>query len=359
MSNDPSQRQDDTASESALKQGVFLHTGWRSAGTWIWSRLRALETVTGFYEPLSNVLADLSFADVSAVRPTLTSGHPPLAAPYFDEYRPYLQEGARGVAGYRKRFGTDRFAREPDAEFPALQGYLRSLCERSVEQGKTPVLKFCRSSGRLPWLKRAFPEALHVSVLRNPASQFASGWLLNQQWSNPFFVAAPFRVLGLNQSEPLVRQAIAVCGVSLPPVAPSSEDAYAMACEQYARTAEGNNAYRAFIALWILCALRMAEGVDLLIDVDRLGQSRDYAAALRAEFDAHTGLSPDFASARDLVEETKRSAPRMAGIDGRSMRAVHSAALKFLKTHGGADTAFAELIREKMVLANELTEQWR
>jgi hypothetical protein len=343
----------------AARQAVFLHTGWRSAGTWVWSRLRELDAVTGFYEPLSNVLADLSLADVSASRPTLTSGHPPLAAPYFEEYRPFLQDGARGVAGYRKHFSLDRFASVPDTEFPALQAYLNSLCVHTVEQGRVPVFKFCRSSGRLPWLKQAFPAAMHVGVLRNPASQFASGWLLSQQWSNPFFVAAPFRVLGLNQADPLVKQAIDICGVSLPPAVSMSDDAYAMACEQYARTAEGNNAYRAFIALWILAALRMTQGVDLLIDIDRLGQSREYAAGLRAEFQAQSGVSPDFGNARDLVEETRRSAARIAGIDGRSMRAVHSAALKFLKAQSSLDASLVEVVREKMVLANELTEQWR
>ncbi|WNC92182.1 hypothetical protein RI103_28320 [Paraburkholderia sp. FT54] len=355
-SNDPS---NDAARSSALKQAVFLHTGWRSAGTWVWSRLRELDSVTAFYEPLSNVLADLSLADVSASRPTLTSGHPPLEAPYFDEYRPFLQEGARGVNGYRRSFSLDRFASVPDVEFPALQAYLRNLCERTAEQGRVPVFKFCRSSGRLPWLKQAFPQAMHVGVLRNPASQFASGWLLSQQWSNPFFVAAPFRVLGLNQADPLVRQAIEFCGVSLPPSASASNDAYAQACEHYARTAEGNNAYRAFVALWILCALRMAGSVDLLIDIDRLGASRDYAADLLAGFETQSGLSPDFGSARDLVEETRRGASRMSGIDGRAMRTVHSAALKFLKAHVGADTAFVEVVREKMVLANELTDAWR
>ncbi|MFM0395514.1 hypothetical protein [Paraburkholderia phytofirmans] len=362
LSNGPSNGpSNDAAQNSALtlKQAVFLHTGWRSAGTWVWSRLRELDTVTAFYEPLSNVLADLSLADVSASRPTLTSGHPPLDAPYFDEYRPFLRDGALGVDGYRRGFSLDRFASIPDAEFPAMQAYLRNLCERTTEQGSVPVFKFCRSSGRLPWLKQAFPQAMHVGVLRNPASQFASGWLLSRQWSNPFFVAAPFRVLGLNQADPLVRQAIEICGVSLPPSAPTSDNAYAMACEQYARTAEGNNAYRAFVALWILCALRMAGGVDLLIDMDRLGTSRDYAAGLRAGFETQSGLSPAFGSARDLVDETRRGAARMSGIDGRAMRAVHSAALKFLKAQGAADAAFVEVIREKMVLANELTDAWR
>lgn len=342
-----------------MKQGVFLHTGWRSAGTWVWSRLRSLESVTGFYEPLSNVLAELSLDDVSACRPTLTSGHPPLEAPYFAEYKPLLREGARGVAGYSKRFGTDRFAPSPDAEFPALQAYLQRLNDLAAEQGRVPVFKFCRSSGRLPWLKQAFPHALHAAVLRNPASQFASGWLLRQQWSNAFFVAAPFRVLGLNQSEPLVRQAIEACGVSLPPVTPTSDDAYAMACEQYAQTAEGNNAYRAFVALWALCSLRMAHGVDMVIDMDQLGQSGEYAVQLRAEFEAQAGLSPDFSGARNLVDETKRSAARMSGVDGRAMRTVHSSALKFVKAQSGVDAALVERIREKLILANELVDAWR
>ncbi|SMG57702.1 hypothetical protein [Paraburkholderia susongensis] len=348
-----------TTPTGPLKQAVFLHTGWRSAGTWVWSRLRELDRASGFYEPFSNVLAELSLADVAASRPTLTSGHPPLAAPYFDEYRPFLREGTRGVAGYDRRFSTDRFARDPDAQFPALQAYLRNLCERSVEQGRVPVFKFCRSGGRLPWLRQAFAQAMHVGVLRNPASQFASGWLLRQQWSNPFFVAAPFRVLGLNQQDPLVREAIRMCAVSLPPLASLPDDAYAMACEQYARTVEGENAYRAFVALWILCALRMGEGVDLLVDMDRLGQSREYAAGLSASFTAQCGLAPDFTSARDLVDETRRSAARMKGIDGGAMRVVHSAALKFLKAQGGIDASFVEAVREKMVLANELTEAWR
>jgi hypothetical protein len=313
----------------------------------------------GFYEPLSNVLAELSLDDVSACRPTLTSGHPPLAAPYFAEYQPLLRADVRGVAGYSKRFGTDRFGRAPDAEFPALQAYLNRLTELAAQQGRSPVFKFCRSSGRLPWLKHAFPQAMHAVVLRNPASQFASGWLLRQQWSNAFFVAAPFRVLGLNQSEPLVRQAIEACGVSLPPVPLTSDDAYAIACEHYAQSAEGNNAYRAFVALWALCALRMAEGVDLVIDMDRIGQSRDYAAELRAAFEAQAGVSADFSSARDLVEETKRSAGRMNGIDGGAMRAVHSAALKFIKAQDGVDAALVERVREKLVLANELVEPWR
>lgn len=346
--------------ESLTSKGIFLHAGWRSAGTWVWSRFRALPAVTAYYEPLHPILGDLSLADVAAVGPAFTSGHPALSEPYFDEYRALIR--ANGVEGYKKSFATDRFGSAPDSTFPAVQSYLRNLCDTAISQNKTPVFKFCRSSGRLAWFKAAFPDMLHASVLRNPASQFASGWMLLQQWSNPFFVAAPFRVLGLNKAEPVVQQVIELCGVRLPAAPVTSADDYATLCEQYVRTVDGDNAYRAFMAMWILSAARMAQGADLIIDQDKLGGSKDYGLALRAEFAKHTDVSPDFSSARNLVEETRRSATRMKGVDGRAARPVHSSAQKFMVSQKNSLTlqsAVTELVREKLVLASELSEQWR
>lgn len=354
--------QDAVLQEKGLSRGIFLHTGWRSAGTWVWSRFRALQTVTAFYEPLHPILGDLRAADIPALEPTWTSGHPTLTAPYFTEYRPFIQDNSHGVAGYRKSFSTDRFGPVPDAGFPALQAYLQNLCDQTTNQGKTPVFKFCRSLGRLPWFKSAFPEVMHAVVLRNPASQFASGWLLYQQWSNPFFVAAPFRVLGLNQAEPIVKQVIEVCGVRLPPAPVTSIDEYAAACEQYVRNVEGDNAYRAFLALWILCALRSVGNADLLVDLDRLGQSPEYASALRTQVRTQVDITPGFNGARDLVAETRRNAVRMKGIDGRMIRPIHASALNFVasqKGSMGSATDVTEVIKEKLALALDLSEQWR
>lgn len=349
-----------TPREPSGSKGIFLHAGWRSAGTWIWSRFRVLPTVTAYYEPLHPILGDLSLADVPAVGPAFTSGHPALSEPYFDEYRSLIT--AQGVEGYRKSFATDRFGGDPDSTFAAVQGYLRHLCDTAISHGNTPVFKFCRSSGRLPWLKAAFPDMLHASVLRNPASQFASGWTLLQQWSNPFFVATPFRLLGLNQMDPVVRQVIELCGVRLSAAPVTSADEYAALCEQYVRTVDGDSAYRAFMAVWILSAARMAQSADVIIDQDRLGGSKEYVTELRETFAAQTRLMPDFSGVRNLVEETRRGSTRMKGVDGRSMRPVHSAAQKFMvsqKASLGLRSDITELVREKLVLANELSEQWR
>lgn len=344
-------------------RGIFLHAGWRTAGTWLWSRFRALESVDAFYEPLSSVIGELSAADIGDIRPTSNSGHPSMSKAYFDEYRPLLQSTERGVRGYRKSFAVDQFGTQPDADFPALKTYLNDLCETSSSQGKIAVLKFCRSQGRMPWLKEAFPDVMHVGILRNPASQFASGWLLRQQWRNAFFVAAPFRVLGLQHSEPMVRQVIAECGVKLPPVSPTSYDAYAAACDRYAQTVEGSEAYRAFIALWILCVWRTLQSADVVVDTDLLGQSPDHASELAAQFRAGTGLVPDLSATRDLVGEAKRNVRRMSAIDGRVLRPINSAALKFLlrqldKTDR-VQADLAETVRKKVALANDIAEEWR
>ncbi|WP_309477061.1 hypothetical protein [Trinickia acidisoli] len=344
-------------------RGIFLHTGWRSGGTWLWSRFRALESVSALYEPLGELLGELSVADIPSIRPDYTSGHPSMRSPYYEEYRPFMRKAGRGVNGYRKNFGIDRFGDIPGDDFSALCAYLKDLCDISAENGKVPVLKFCRSQGRTPWLKRAFPNVMHMGLLRNPAAQFASGWMLRQEWRNPFFVAAPFRVLGLNQSEPIVRQAIATCGVKLPRVETASDEAYTAACAHYAQTVEGVEAYRAFVALWIVSAWRMLNDVDLLLDADRLGQSPAYAAGLRSEFQAATGVAPDFSAARNLVDEATRNAQRMSEIDGRLLRSINFLAQKFLlaqmEASGSSQSPIAEIVRQKLLLADEISGQWR
>lgn len=360
----PLDQQSPVEAKAQSVQGIFLHAGWRTAGTWLWSRFRALESVNAFYEPLSSLVGELTSADIPDIRPTYNSGHPPLSSAYYEEYRPFLQSStARGVRGYRKSFAVDQFGSRPDEGFPALQAYLNDLCETSAGQGKIAVLKFCRSLGRTPWLKEAFPEVMHVGILRNPASQFASGWLLRQQWRNAFFVAAPFRVLGFQQHEPIVRQVITECGVKLPPVAPTSYDAYAAACDHYAQTVEGSDAYRAFIAHWILCAWRMLKSADLVVDMELLGQSPDYASQLGAQFRESTGLMPDLGATRDLADEAKRNVRRMSAIDGRVLRPINSSALKFLFAQldrtDRLQADLAETVRKKVALANDIADEWR
>jgi len=52
----------------------------------------------------------------------------------------------------------------------------------------------------------------------------------------------------------------------------------------------------------------------------------------------------------------------MKGIDGRLIRPIHASAFNFMtsqKGSMGSRTHVAEVIREKLALARELSEQWR
>ena len=81
--------------------GIFLHSGWRSCGTWMWERLREHPGIRGFYEPLHEDLGTLKPRDVGLLRPdSWQSGHG-TGAPYFAEFAPMLQKrgGVRGQRG--------------------------------------------------------------------------------------------------------------------------------------------------------------------------------------------------------------------------------------------------------------------
>jgi hypothetical protein len=164
----------DTTS-SPTSAPVFLHTGWRTAGTWLWSRFREIPGTHCFYEPLHEALAGLSQDEIARVSSnSWASGHPALTRPYYHEYAGLLNADGIGVRQYRKAFAIDRLLCPPEMWLAGLRDYLGGLIVAARENDAVPVLKFCRSTGRMAWMRRNFPQAVHVAVLRNPASQWAS-----------------------------------------------------------------------------------------------------------------------------------------------------------------------------------------
>ncbi|MFC5429762.1 hypothetical protein ACFPTO_13285 [Paraburkholderia denitrificans] len=72
---------------------------------------------------------------------------------------------------------------------------------------------------------------------------------------------------------------------------------------------------------------------------------------------------PDLSATRNLVGAAKRNVRRMSAIDGRVLRPINSAALKFLfKQLDKTDPLqadIAETVRKKVALANEIADEWR
>ncbi|MEF8766148.1 hypothetical protein, partial [Stenotrophomonas sp. A3_2] len=114
-----------------------------------------------FYEPLHEALAGLTLAEIDRnSAASWPSGHP-VGAPYFQEYAPLLARRA-GATGFQPRFSYHDHFLLPRAPDGALSAWLHGLVEEAHCADALPVLKFCRSLGRVGWMRRRFPRALHI-----------------------------------------------------------------------------------------------------------------------------------------------------------------------------------------------------
>jgi len=274
---------------------VFLHTGWRTRGTWIWSRFRALADTTCFYEPLAEELARLSPAAIEAVHPeSWPSGHSRLQQPYFTEFRPLLKTVARGVLHYDPAFAVTGFFAEPDAAMPDLRDYIELLLWTARAEGGQPVLKFCRSLGRIGWMQRNFPQAIHIALIRSPLAQFISAQRQFQRHDNLYFLAMPLLLLAMHRDVADVAAAVRHLAVALPSL-PSgvSVRASLAACTAHLRRSEPLAWYRGFLAFWMVTAASIPDTTDLIIDSDLLTNSADYRRQCEIDLATLTGRTVD------------------------------------------------------------------
>ncbi|WP_118178473.1 hypothetical protein [Paraburkholderia phosphatilytica] len=286
-------------------QAVFLHTGYRTAGTWLWSCFRRLDEVAAWYEPLHEMLATIDHAKIAtSTADSWRSGHPALDAPYFAEFSRFLRPGGVGIAGYEARFAIDRLDGEAEPEdAAAIKAYVRTLIAASEHDGRMPVFKFCRSLGRLPWFHRTFADAAHIVVLKNPVSQWQSCWQLLAKHRNAHFVAVPFAVLSFNRDDPVVRRTLDALRVTLPDVpAPSALEHRDIVVHtltyfsQYVASLAPLDAYRGFLAHWLLSLRHVAMHADAIFDCDLASWSPHYLQSAQRWVQRLTGLAPTFPS---------------------------------------------------------------
>ncbi len=324
---------------------VFLHTGWRTRGTWLWSRFRALAGTTCFYEPLTEDLATLSPAAIEAVDPeSWSSGHPPLHRPYFAEFRPLLKTVARGVRQYDRTFAVAGFFAEPDAAMPDVRDYIELLLRTAYAEGGQPVLKFCRSVGRIGWMQRNFPQAIHVAVMRNPLAQFISAQRQFQRHDNPYFLAMPLLLLAMHRDVPEVAAAVRHLAVALPSLpSGASLRASLAACAAHLRRSEPVAWYRGFLAFWMVTAASTPETIDLIIDSDLLTNSADYRRQCGIDLATVSGRTVDLG---DTLRGAGRDASMLAtsGLCRAELWQAHAAAAAFLAERAGDAWADSPLL---------------
>ncbi len=314
-------------SQAAPARAVFLHAGWRSRGTWLWDRLRAAPGAKAYYEPLHEDLAVLTRQAIGHFRPdSWGSGHGE-SAPYFQEFAGLLGPRGRGVRLYQRRFAFDDFFLPPDRPDSLLESYLSELLARAHAEGRQPVLKFCRSLGRVGWMMHRFPDALHTVLLRDPASQWRSSRRQMDIDGNRYFVLAPFLIMARNPGQTLLADAMARLNVPTPARISLDPGVTVTATWRHVQRLDWAQRYRGFLAVWAATAVAaLASGADI-VDADSVGADPAHRHAVEARF-ATAGLAVDLLPSR---------APEPAGAwqgnaaEARDAAAAALAALDFVQ----------------------------
>ncbi len=153
---------------------IMIHSLFRSGSTYIFNVFRRSSAGYWCYqEPLHEVFADHSQeapwrAQSSGGPRTSELRHPSLDRPYFWEFThcaDFIQ------SRYRKEFAFDTFfLNQHDDVLSDLRSYIEGLAERATGR---PVYQFCRSIGRMAWLRQQF-DAVHLHLWRNPWDQWWS-----------------------------------------------------------------------------------------------------------------------------------------------------------------------------------------
>ena len=309
-----------------------------------------------FYEPLHGILARGREALMALRADAWASGHPHMEAPYFSEFLPLLKESG-GVRHYDPGFEMDRFDVDADAELPELKWYLDSLLSAAKERRKVAVLKFCRSMGRLRWMMRAFPDAAHVVVLRNPAAQWASSWSQMSKHGNPWFVAAPYRVLGANLGSARVRGIMGALECDVPDFHAVISQPSEEGCIERVKSVPLDLSYRVWIAHWTLSAMSVNQGISAIVDSDLLSVSRQYADLCTGQLHRVTRLKPVVSNAHPAItSQDQRPLIDWMGLDDEPVHHWHRKVAGFVQTEIGNDAsermAFS-VIQSKFAMADE------
>ncbi|HEY1560562.1 MAG TPA: hypothetical protein VGF71_06705 [Caulobacteraceae bacterium] len=268
---------------------VFLHGMWRSGTTFVWSRFRAAEGVTAYFEPLGPALARLTPRRIGREgwRDAMArSRHPLMDQPYFAEYEPLMR--GRGVRLYHRSFAADHFARLRDERDPDLEAYIASLLTHAWAEGHTPVLGFVLTGLRMARLRAAF-GAYDVHIDRDSLAIWASYRRHAAEGTYNFF-AGLFLILERNAAHPLFA-----------PLAERFElrrglEKMIKPRRFYRRTIDSlapAESYGLVFWFWLLNLLHAASHADLILDMS-LADEPGYAHGLEVQLRRECGLEVSF-----------------------------------------------------------------
>ncbi|GAB4343805.1 MAG: hypothetical protein Kow0089_19890 [Desulfobulbaceae bacterium] len=256
--------------------GIFLHSLFRSGSTYLFNTFRSRKGYWCYYEPLHHQLVQIREGrlDVFSFSREATGnmGHPDLHRPHFQEFSVVLRKGR--VPLYNPGMAYREFARVK--QHARLFKYILMLLENAPE-GTIPLLQLNRSSLRIGWFRKYFPNSLHLYLLRNNRDQFESYYRMKKGHKYNIFLAVNLYVVAVNRDYGKFAEAYAQYRDRYRPSANFYRDMALLG----GLSGEIDPAvhYLVFLHLWITSLIEADKHADAILDMNRLSDSPSYRSS--------------------------------------------------------------------------------
>ncbi|KVH40489.1 hypothetical protein [Burkholderia cepacia] len=283
-------------------QAVFLHSGYGATDGWLWSCLRDLDGVTAYDEPLRAMVESVDYAQYAGTG----SDGPPVAMPAPGQRSAAsvantLRQDTLGLSRVEMAFSANQFEEATPEYAGDIECFLRTLMGQAFDCGHLPVFRFGESPGRLAWMRRAFPDVVHIVVARNPLAQWQSCCDRLVAHHDAYGIALPFLALACGRSVPAVERVVVGLRIDLPVDFPCVGERPAGHCVEFFKAHAAYvgpaAAYRAFLGCWLLSMRDVTTHADAVFDCDLAIRSHAYLDAAEAWIANLTGLTPSMQGA--------------------------------------------------------------
>ncbi|VWC58099.1 hypothetical protein [Burkholderia lata] len=283
-------------------QAVFLHSGYGTTDGWLWSCLRDLDGVTAYDEPLRAMIESVDYAQYASTGSDGPSaamrGLGPQPAASVAET---LRQDTPGMSRVEMAFSANQFEEATPEYAGDIEYFLRTLMTQAFDRGCIPVFRFGESLGRLAWMRRAFPDVMHIVVARNPLAQWQSCCDRLVAHHDAHCIALPLMALACGRSVPAVERIVVGLRIDLPDdfpcVGERPADHGLEFFKSHAAYVGMAAAYRAFLGCWLLAMRDATTHADAIFDCDLAIRSHAYLEAAEAWIESLTGLKPSMRAA--------------------------------------------------------------
>lgn len=279
-----------------VREAIFLHSSWRAASTYVWAKFRQRSDAYCYFEPLNEHLFTATAEVVDRFVPWPFANHPPLGAPYFEEFRPLIlrsRDGVGGIPGFPSHLTFGQYCATSEDSLPDLGAYLANLAALAARLGRRPVYGFVRTDLRVAWFRARMPGA-HIFIRRDPRRQFLS-MLRQAVQGNPYFLQRGTVILRHNMDDPAFAPLLS--SIALPALLESSGLRGAFRGKLVDETVL-RRLYLIFYFLWLLARKLGEPQCHLVIDIDRLSLEDSYRLEIEHRLEDLVGMAISFADCR-------------------------------------------------------------